>query len=107
MADEDFVTKQLEAQVGLKKKLVLKLENARSVYEKALQRKNEKEAEEKVEAYNSWRHAEEKKGRAQDDHAKGLVKIMIDTVKSASPRQPVIESMCNVIGNMDGNLNNQ
>lgn len=105
MADEDYVTKQLESQVGLKKNLVLKLEKAKIVYEKALKSKLDRDAADKVEAYNTWRAQEEKRGRAQDDHGKSLVKVMIDRVKAASPREPVTESMCNVLGNSDSKAN--
>ena len=105
MADEDYVRKQLESQIGLKKNLVLKLDQAKLVYEKALKNKVEKDAADKVEAYNNWRAQEEKRGRAQDEHGRNLVKIMMDRIKSASPRDPVAESMCNVIGNTDGTVN--
>lgn len=81
---------------------MLKLDNAKIVYEKALKRKQDNDAEEKVEAYNSWRMAEEKKGKAQDEHARKLVKVMLEAVRSASPPEPVTESMCNVMGNLDG-----
>ena len=83
--------------------MVLKLEGAREAYEKALKRKLDQEADEKVEAYNNWRLAEEKKGRAQDDHGKNLVKIMYEAVKSTSSHEPVTVAMSNVIGNTDGN----
>ena len=102
--DEQFLSRQLEAQVGLKKNLTIKYEKAKDAYEKARKKKLQKDAADKVDAYNAWRIAEEKKGRTQDEHGKNLVKIMTDLVKAKSPREPVTESMCNVIGNVDGML---
>lgn len=78
----------------------MKLEAAKKAYEKAMKEKMEKDAKDKVEAYNAWRVAEEKKGRDQDEHGRSLVKIMQDNARSGSP---VTQSMCNVIGNVDGN----
>ena len=79
-----------------------KLEVAKAAYEKALKMKNENKAQEKIDAYNAWRISEEQKGRAQDEHGRNLVKIMVDSAKSATPRNLVNESMCNVMGNVDG-----
>lgn len=103
MRDEDYLARQLEAQVALKKNLIVKLEKAKDLYEKALKNKKKEEDEERLEAYNIWKKGEEKKGRAQDEHGKGLVKVMMDCLKE-SPHEPVIESMCNVMGNVDGKL---
>ena len=89
--------------MGLKKNLVVKLDVAKEVYDKALKQKIEQESRDKVEAYNAWRIAEEQKGREQDDHGRSLVKSMLDTAKSATTRNPVTESMCKVVGNVDGN----
>lgn len=88
----------------LKKNLVLKYDTAKQVYDKALKKKLEKEAETKVEAYNTWRIAEEKKGRAQDEHGRNLVKIMQECVKDTPNCEPVIAAMSNVVGNVDGKL---
>lgn len=84
---------------------MVKLEVAKDLYGKALTKKSRKEAEEKVAAYNAWRNTEEQKGRAQDEHGRGLVKVMLENVKSATPRNPVTESMCHVMGNVDCKLN--
>lgn len=81
--------------------MVLKFDTAKETYEKAMKKKMEKEAQDKVEAYNAWRIEEEKKGRAQDEHGRSLVKTMLDYAKSGSPL--VTQSMCNVMGNVDGN----
>lgn len=101
--DEAFLTKQIDAQTGLKKSLVVKLEAATLAFDAALKEKKEKDARDKVDAYNNWRMQEEKKGRAQDEHGKGLVKVMLDAVKAAPPN-PVNSAMCNVMGNVDGNI---
>lgn len=102
LGDEDYLTKQLEAQVSLKKKLVAKFDVAKNIYDKALQMKMEQQARDKVEAYNAWRIAEEQKGRAQDDHGRNLVKIMLDKAKSETSKNAVTLPMCNVMGNVDG-----
>lgn len=82
---------------------MLKLETAKEMYEKALKKKNKQDDEERLEAYNNWRIEEEKKGRAIDEHGKNLVKKMMDCVKE-SKREPVTESMCHVMGNVDSKL---
>lgn len=84
--------------------MVAKFEVAKEKYEIALQKKIEMDGKEKVEAYNKWRMEEEKRGRAQDEHGKNLVKVMLQSVKSAPPNA-VSSSMCNVMGNLDSRLN--
>lgn len=91
--------------MSLKKNLAVKYDVAKEAYEKAKKKKQEKEAEEKVEAYNAWRAGEERRGRLQDEHGRNLVKSMLDAVKSAQS-EPVIVSMCNVLGNLDGKQEN-
>lgn len=80
-----------------------KYEAAKEIYEKAKKKKLQKDAEDKMEAYNAWRAGEEKKGRLQDEHGRNLVKAMLESVKLAQS-EPVTSSMCNVIGNVDGKL---
>lgn len=93
--------------MGLKKNLMLKLAKAEAIYETAQKKKDKKDSEDRLEAYNNWRMGEEKKGRTQDEHGRSLVKVMMDCVRSANPREPVVESMCNVIGNVDGKHNQE
>ena len=104
LRDEDYLSKQLEAQVGLKKKLIVKFENAKKANDQAQKKKAEKIAADKIEAYNAWRAAEDKRGRTQDEHGRNLVKTMLERVKSVTPKEPVTESMCYVMGNVDGKL---
>ena len=103
MNDEDYLTKQLESQICLKKNLVVKLNAASASYDAAMKKKLEQDALDKVEAYNTWRLEEEKRGKAQDDHGRILVKKMMETVRAA-PENKVSECMCSVLGNVDGKL---
>ena len=90
----------------MKKNLVTKYNAAKEIYEKAKKKKFKKDAEDKVDAYNWWRIAEEKRGRAQDEHGRNLVKTMLDCVLTESRSNPekVTGAMCNVMGNIDGKL---
>ena len=65
-------------------------------------KKAEKDQANKIEAYNAWRTAEEKRGKAQDEHGRNLVKTMLERVKAFPPKEPATESMCYVMGNVDG-----
>lgn len=85
----------------MKKKLISKFEQAKVANDKAQKKKAEEIAEHKIEAYNAWRLSEQKKGKAQDEHGRNLVKTMLEQVKSA--KEPVKEAMCHVMGNVDGN----
>ena len=100
--DEDYLQKQLEAQSGLKRNLVLKFEAAKVKYDAAMVAKSKKDAQDKVEAYNIWRQEEEKRGRAQDEHGKSLVKVMLDCAKTEDPPNPLNRSVANVLANVDG-----
>ena len=64
---------------------MVKLETAKNLYEKAQRKKEKKDAEERLEAYNAWRMGEEKKGRIQDEQGRNLVKAMMECVKSVNP----------------------
>ena len=75
-------------------------DKAKQAYDIAMVKLSEEKAEAKLAAYNNWRAEQERKGKAQDDHSRGLVKKMGEMVIRNQPG-PVTESMCNVLGNMD------
>lgn len=84
----------------MKNTLLQKYDSAKKLYDMEKKKRDEMKDLAKVEAYKNWRLEEEKKGRAQDEHSKSLVKKMMDSVREAEPN-PVIKSMCAVIGNLD------
>lgn len=97
------MSKQVEAQVALKKKLLPKLEAAKELYETEKNNRAEAKAQAKIEAYNNWRLEEEKKGKFQDAHAKSLVKKMMDAV-ATKDLDLFYPAMALVLGNLDGKL---
>ena len=102
MSDKGFVTKQIEAQVGLKQNLQTKFAKANEKYEAEVKKRTESKALDKVEAYKNWRSEEDRKGRAYDDQCRNWVKKLYKAVKD-SPPGPVTEAMSHVVGNIDGN----
>lgn len=104
LLDESYLSKQLEAQVGLKKKLVHKYNMAKDLCEIELKKRQAAKEQLKIEAYNNWRAEEIEKGRLQDEHSKNLVKIMKEAAKTA-PSTNFYLALSNVIANIDGNKN--
>ena len=101
LRDESYLSKQLEAQVGYRKNLLLKFNVAIDRYDDEVKRREKVKEKAKINAYETWRKEEERRGKAQDDHSKCLVKMLTLAVK-ASPSNPVNEAMSKVLGNMDG-----
>ena len=101
MNDKSFISKQIEAQVGLKQNLFTKYNVAKEKYEVAYKKRSDMKALAKVDAYKNWKKEEERKGRVYDEQCKNWVKKMMQAVKESEP-DPVIEAMTHVVGNNDG-----
>lgn len=101
LRDESYLSKNLEAQVGLKKNLLKKYNIAKAQFEDAQKKLEDEKALAKLEAYKNWRLEEDRKGKAQDDRGRNLVKVMLQAAKSDP--NPIEEPKCNVLGNVDGN----
>ena len=105
LTDEAYLSKQLEAQVCLKKNLIYKLNIAKSKYDAAVKKREEELAIAKIEAYKHWRAEEQKKLKAQDEHSKKLVKTMKDAVNTG-PATSATVAVSNVLSNVDGKKKN-
>lgn len=101
MGDEAYLSKQIEAQSGLRQSLLDRLDAAQEAYDVEKKKRMDAQAVAKLDAYNNWRSEQERKGKAYDAHCRNVVKRLMSALKAEKPDQ-VTECIGHVLGNMDG-----